>query len=175
MSEITRYRVTGTVFLVAVAVIVFPMLFDGKGMATLELPEVIVDERVASVKKLDEVAPTSDLVAKATKLREKLDSQGYRADTATKFGEPVLIPETEATHTWAVQVASLKTEENAKSLRDTLKRDGFQALLSHIRLDNQILTRVAVGPIINRSDAVSLQKTLSNRYQLEAIIVEFAI
>ena len=38
LNDRTRYRVTGTIFLLALAAIVFPMLFDGDGLEPLELP-----------------------------------------------------------------------------------------------------------------------------------------
>ena len=40
MQERTRYRVTGTLFLLSLAVILLPMLLDGAGEAPLVLPAV---------------------------------------------------------------------------------------------------------------------------------------
>ena len=40
LTEQTRYRVTGAVFLVALAAIFLPMLFDGDGIAPLDLPDL---------------------------------------------------------------------------------------------------------------------------------------
>ena len=37
MDQQTRYRVTGSLFLVALAIICLPMLFDGEGLVSIEL------------------------------------------------------------------------------------------------------------------------------------------
>ena len=40
MNEQTRYRVTGAVFLLAVAIILLPMVFDGRGVPVEPLPDL---------------------------------------------------------------------------------------------------------------------------------------
>ena len=43
MSEQTRYRITGSLFLLAVAVIFLPMLFDGDGIPRVVVEPVDID------------------------------------------------------------------------------------------------------------------------------------
>ena len=174
MSEFRRYRVTGGVFLIAVAVIVLPMLFDAKGIEPDPLPPI---ER-ASMElaelpslQLDEVA-----LAHADELRDAVDDEGFHQDTNTRVGNVVIHPATDAEATgleavWGVQLASFSARENAVALRDQLRDDGYPALLSNVKRLTGATTRVAIGPILSRSEADDLQRELSRRYELDAIVV----
>lgn len=99
MSEQTRYRVTGAIFLVALAAILAPMLFDGDG-----LPKVDVKRLDAASPRQPVQAPTGafqqpafdELEQKATALRDGLDAQGFSETDGSSFGEVALIePEPE--------------------------------------------------------------------------------
>ena len=68
---------------------------------------------------------------------------------------------------WAVQVGSFAAYERAVALRDQLRSDGYHALFSNVKKGNEKpdkLTRVAVGPMIDREDAVRLKAELTDRY-----------
>lgn len=101
MSEQTRYRVTGAIFLVALAAILAPMLFDGDG-----LPQVDVKRLDAASPRQPVQAPAGafeqpafdELEEKATALRDGLDAQGFSETDGSSFGEVALIePEPEET------------------------------------------------------------------------------
>lgn len=99
MSEQTRYRVTGAIFLVALAAILAPMLFDGDG-----LPKVDVKRLDAASPRQPVQAPAGafeqpafdELEQKASALRDGLDTQGFSEVDGSSFGEVALIePEPE--------------------------------------------------------------------------------
>lgn len=178
LTEQTRYRVTGAVFLVALAIILFPMLFDGDGIEPLDLPNLprtSID--VALVENPEPPPDITSTTAARDGLRAEIDREGYRRETGTKLGEPVLSvdpdPRAVPAQAWAVQVASFAQHENAVALRDQLRDDGYDALLSRVKRGREKRTRVAVGPMINRDDAVSLKDELANRYELDALVVRF--
>ena len=84
MSELQRYRVTGGVFLIAVAVIVLPMLFDGRGIEPDSLPPIekaSMELAALPALQLDEVA-----LARADALRDSVDDEGFHRDTNTRVG-----------------------------------------------------------------------------------------
>ncbi len=196
MTDRTRYRVTGGVFLIAVAFIVLPMLFDGRGLAPLELPAVAPDERatatpVRPVQTSGESLVDRQVLTEAEALRQAVDEDGYLSETGTRIGDPVLTREpvratalsdddaassieVDLDGSWAVQLASFSDRANAVALRDRLRADGYQAVLSDARQGSVSSTRVAIGPIISRDDAINLQHELSDRYQLAPIVVEFS-
>lgn len=177
VTERNRYRLTGAVFLVAVAAIVLPMLFDGEGVAPMHLdplprPSFEVDETIPPA---PDVTPAIDA---RRELRAAIDEDGYAKDTGTRIGDPVLVAEdaadAELDLKWAVQVGSFARTENATGQRDRLLADGHAAFLSHVKRDGAPATRVAVGPFVDRDDAVRAKAALDSRYGFEAVVVQFS-
>ncbi len=95
MNEQTRYRVTGAVFLLAIAIIVLPMVFDGEGVRVKQLPELAVplppapsDAELTALKipeatlelHRDEMEAASGLI----------DEDGFDTADNTKLGDPAL-------------------------------------------------------------------------------------
>jgi len=168
----TRYRVTGSLFLLAVAVILFPMLFDGAGLEPLAIEPLDVPNTVPDVPSRAAKAPASDFVDRADALRASVDEGGFQADAAgTRMGEPVLTEPDDTTQVWAVQVASFGEEENALKLRDRLRSDAKEAFISTVRQDEETLRRVAVGPLLDRGEAEELRDELASSLGLEDVRV----
>lgn len=175
MTERNRYRLMGAIFLIAVAAVVLPMLFDGEGVAPIHLDPV---DAVAIDVQPDDAPPPDPTPALEARreLKRAIDEDGYATDTGTRIGEPVLFEDDEDVAEdlkWAVQVAAFTQSENATALRDTLLADGYAAFLSNAKRDGEIATRVAVGPFINRDDAAQLKTALDERYDFGAVVVRF--
>ena len=173
MKDETRYRVTGSLFLLALAVIFLPMLFDGAGLPTVELPPV-EELPATAVAAPEPPAAPEELLPQIEELRDRVDAEGFDTTTDTQLGEPVLSIPAADTQAWAVQVASFADAENAKVFRDRLLEDGFEAFLSTTRSGDEIRTRVAVGPVQNRAEADRLQDELSTRYRVTARLMAFS-
>ena len=180
LNDRTRYRVTGTVFLLALAAIFFPMIFDGDGLEPLELPPVPEEHIDVSAVEAVQDEPVPDFastIAGRDELLAETDPEGYRVETGVKIGEPVIAAEDEPIEmpadAWAVQVGSFREYERAIALRDRLRSDGYDALLSNMKKPDR-LTRVAVGPMIDREDADRLKTELTDRYDdFDAMVVRF--
>jgi DedD protein len=183
MTERTRHRLTGSIFLIALAFILLPMLFDGRGMDPVELGAITEPEPRDNRPLVRPPQPVVDpeVVAGVAVLRDAVDAEGFLSATGSRLGEPVLRQEparmpaaTQAEGpAWAVQLASFSDRSNAVALRDRLRADGYPAILSDLRQGATTRTRVAIGPILSRDEATKLQQELSNRYQLSPIIVAF--
>ncbi len=171
-DEQTRYRVTGSLFLLAIAVILFPMLFDGAGLAPLEIQALNVPREVPDVPDRADRAPASDLVDRADALRATVDAEGFQVEAeGTRMGEPVLSEPDPSTRVWAVQVASFGEEENALKLRDRLRSDEQAAFISTVRQGEETLRRVAVGPLLDRAEADGLREELAVSLGLDDVRV----
>lgn len=176
LTDQTRYRLTGLVFLIAVAAVVLPMLFDGDGVEPMQLdplpPAEFEVER--------DVAPPPDMagvVAARDELKSVVDEDGYAVDTGTRVGDAVLVDDgadTDAGLRWAVQVASFSQEENANRFVKRLRGDGYAAFVSHVKQDGEAAARVAVGPVIERDAAARLKTELDRRYEIDAVVVGFS-
>lgn len=173
MKEETRYRVTGSLFLLALAVICLPMLFDGAGLPARELPPLPMAETLPDPQTADRRVPESDFVARVEALRDSVDEDGFLTETGTRFGEPVLTDTRSDTDVWAVQVASFADADNAESFRTRLREDGYEAFISTTRQGEQVLSRVAVGPLLDGERADSLKDELSARYDTRARLMAF--
>ena len=175
MDEQTRYRVTGSLFLLALAIICLPMLFDGEGIPSVELEALPPPAPAPEVEPLEGIAPASDYVERIQELREQVDESGFDVETGTRFGEPVLSDPEPATAAWAVQVASFADQENARNFRAQLREQGFEAFISTTNTNDELRHRVAVGPVLNESDAQALRAQLSELLDLEARLMAFSI
>jgi hypothetical protein len=133
MDEQTRYRVTGSLFLLALAIICLPMLFDGEGMASIVLDRMDPPEPAPRVTPMEDIAPSSDFVAQVDELRSEVDEDGFLNETGALFGEPLLSDPTPASRSWAVQVASFAEQENALKFRTELREQGYEALISTLK------------------------------------------
>ncbi len=175
MDEQTRYRVTGGLFLLAVAVVVLPMLLDGEGLAPVEIEPLDVPGNTPELRRRVDVAPATDLLERAAELASQVDDAGFQAqDGGTRFGEPVLTEAGADTRVWAVQLASFEKEANALKLRDRLRGEGREAFISTVKHNGRILSRVAVGPFLDQSLAEAARAELSDELSLDVRLVAFS-
>lgn len=183
MNERTRYRVTGSVFLIAVAVICLPIIFDGAGTqvsAPPPVPKINISANSPAAQALadfDEVVPVSDVVERVEDLLAEVDDQGFDSSNDTRFGEPILRQPNEETRVWAVQAASFARQENAQAFQQRLRDAGYEAFTSKVRTtsnDAGELYRVAVGPLLDSGDAELIQTQIESRFDVQAALVEMS-
>jgi DedD protein len=194
VTEQNRYRLTGAIFLIAVAVIVLPMLFDGKGLESTTVPEPPAN--TLETEPTPEMDPLPDeTFARSQELRESVDADGFAKDTSTRVGQPVLTevepvaaesddspgtltraPESSASAgtAFGIQLGSFAERTKAVALRDRARNDGYPVFLSEAKQKDQVVTRVAVGPYVDRKEAERLRDELSARYALKAMVVGFS-
>ncbi len=175
MSEQTRHRIIGSLFLLALAVIFLPMLFDGDDIAAVRVEPIEADfVPDNAVPRFAEVVPPSDFARRVEELRQEVDEQGFHRDTGTRVGEPVLSVPDDATGAWALQMASFAEKSNALDYRDRLRNDGHEAFLTTYKPPNgEVMNRVAIGPFLDLARAERLQRELSGRYGVEVRVMAF--
>ncbi|WP_210395418.1 SPOR domain-containing protein [Motiliproteus sediminis] len=71
---------------------------------------------------------------------------------------------------WTLQLAAFKERANAERLRDRLNKAGYSA---YIREKNA-LSRVYVGPEVQRSELEALKRKLSRELKLDGLILRFS-
>lgn len=208
MNEQTRYRLTGAIFLLALASIVLPIVFDGSGVRVEQVRPIEVDlPALPSPAELDALTINDEQTlrsrAEIDAARAPFDDDGYAVKDGTRLGdpglrevataeaapprdpEPITKPVTKAATPdglvnnavasgpgWAVQLASFANPANARAFRDRLNRDGHQAWLSNAKRNGTLRTRVAIGPLQDKAAAQRLVTQVSERYDVEALLVE---
>jgi len=179
MHERTRYRVSGSLFLVALAVILLPMLFDGAGAPVSKIPPMPQESaaKVSKVPVYEDIVPVTDVLAQVSKLKGEVDDEGFETSSGTRFGEPQLNTENEDTDVWAVQAGSFTQRQNALDFRQQLRSAGYEAFLSTAKnLGSESapirVHRVAIGPLLSRQDADDISTQITQRFDIEPRIVE---
>lgn len=157
-----KQRLIGAAVLIALAVLFLPVILDGKKAQYFEenlIPEIPEDSQMAEL---------------AASLSES-------AITTTE--EQITINETNTTGTdanktalaYIVQVASFASEENAKQLVGRLKSQHLKAFVGREKVsrDGQLLSRVLIGPMLNKTDAEKTLSKLESNKDFKASVVEF--
>lgn len=169
-QDTRRHRIKGSIFLIAVAAIIFPMIFDGEGLPPVKiepLPEVALPVRQEPPPEL----PENPYVEKVEALAATVDEEGFSTDTGTQFGEAVLSRPDADTRVFAIQVGSFSSEARALSLRDELRGAGYEAFLSSIKTDGRVMIRVAIGPFMDGAKAEKVRLELARTLTPDARVM----
>lgn len=70
---------------------------------------------------------------------------------------------------WTVQLASLSSRARAEELQNRLRKQGFTAYIRTV----EGMSRVFVGPLIERGEADSVSAQIGRQYKLSPIVVRF--
>ena len=201
MNEITRYRLIGSIFLLSLAAIFVPMVFDAPAperdldflidqeeetAAAAQnddsqwlAPQQEVDELIAELKQregdLDAALTESRVQKRVSALTEQVDADGYWSENGTRFGEPILSPVRSGTTVFAIQLATFDDPDNAKSLRQQLRDDDQEAFISQYKQrglgGEKIRYRVAVGPLLSHTLVKEKRASYTQTYGVQAIVV----
>ena len=177
MQERTRYRLSGSLFLLAIAAIFVPMIFDEPDVAPGKIPPVPSQTSMNdanAVAAYGEVVPETDVVARVNALQGEVDDQGFSRATGERIGEPILLTPSSATEVWAVQAASFEKIDNAHRFRQALRDAGYEAFVSSAKKNRSgaIMHRVAVGPLLVRTDAVRIGTEIEASFSVKPQLVE---
>lgn len=72
---------------------------------------------------------------------------------------------------WAVQVGSFHNRDNARTLRQALREDGFNTYVEQTRYHHKVFFRVRVGPLASRGEAERLAARLREARGLNGLVV----
>ncbi|MCP5183973.1 MAG: SPOR domain-containing protein [Pseudomonadales bacterium] len=174
-DETRRYRITGSIFLLAVAIIVLPMIFDGDGLPESDIEPMPELSLPALAPPIPEPLPDNPYLEEIETLSALVDENGFTREDKTLVGEPVLTKPDAGTRNFAVQVGSFSSESRALGLRDALRGEGYDAFLSTLRKGDKVWIRVAVGPFQARSDAEAVRRRLAGKYADDARLMAFRL
>jgi len=71
---------------------------------------------------------------------------------------------------FAVQLGAFSSAAEADKLRDRARAAGFSAFVQQVRTDKGTLSRVRVGPVMNRADADQLKAQVSAKLGISGIV-----
>lgn len=187
-----RFRLTGAIILIVLAVIFLPWLLDGAGyehMSGVDDPVppapsfaepdiALPSERPAVPRRPEQAVPAraerDSRVAELHSLEDDgepaaTESEPPAAEPAEAEPEPAPMESIEAG--WAVQVGSFRDGDNARDEESRLRAEGLPAFIDASTVDGRSIYRVKVGPVARRDGALELGARLQDEFGLSGIVV----
>jgi len=188
-----KHRIVGAVILVALAVIFLPMILNKQPEPPAVAPIAQIppsDSKVVTtpVAPLEPASatPTAPATGESAKEPEK-------APPAVKLDKPALVPAAKPAKQakkpdkpvakdkpaakvekgWVVQVGVFASAENAKQLRDKLRKQGFTADIDKHTVDAKSMARVRVGPYPDSVAAKAAQARLQSEAGVKGVVLAY--
>lgn len=175
MDEGVKRKLVGAGVLMTVALILLPQLTPKKQNAEYLAKSVPLETNIPN---MDMPLPKSIAVANLTPqtpvseqaVRIKaIEVDGERID-AHSFEKPI-IDSTGQGKVWHIQVGSFAKADNAKKLKNKLRKAGYKAF-EQLSKDGK-LVRVFVGPNTQKAQLQKQLKEIKKAYKLDAQILPF--
>jgi len=188
LDQALKERLVGAAVILAAGVIVIPLLLDGPvreseqfardDVVTLpvpgkpETPAKNQDSEPEAQRVVENVPePVKEVPAAARKPKKEapkeLPVERPKQKSVKADSRPVATPEP----TWAVQVGSFASADNARGLAADLESGGFNAFVERWQGESgRVLFRVRVGPEATRADAEKLAARLGSRVQQTRVV-----
>lgn len=93
------------------------------------------------------------------------------APATTPAPAPAQAPAADAQGGWVIQLGSFSSASNADGLRQTLRTQGYNAYTRSVQVDGRTITRVYVGPVVDREGANRLRDELARRHDNIGLVV----
>ncbi len=155
-----QQRIVGAIVLVTLGVIFIPALLDGSGYRSRQAQDVEVKEKPEfpplNIKKLEPVATPLD---KIVKQQEKARS----SDKKQLHKKPV--------KTFALQVGTFGSLENAEKLRDKLRKAGYTTFVYKFSNKGKTSYKVRIGPEIEHDVLNKIKQDIRKSHKIDAYIV----
>jgi DedD protein len=169
-----KQRLVGALVLIALAVIFLPSLFKREHRVAIDSASLIPpspDLRPAVIAEPIRsegisVAPPPD---QAFQPKEELSLSHNIADIPESKG----LDERGIPQAWTVQVASLTEPQRAKTLQDKLVATGYDAYLRVLKTEKGEITRVFIGPQIDRQIASEIKKKVDKELSVNSLVLSF--
>ncbi len=199
MAAALKNRLVGTVILVAVAVIILPDMLDGKKSSNGDVfvnvpsapakkpivnPEPFPDERVvASAQRPVEIVNEKPVdepdspAESAPETRSDSTAQVNNSPNDDLARQTVVEApeESEQNNSWVIQLGSFRHQKNVKQLLDKLENAGYRAFSRPIETSSGPLTKVFVGPNLNKRELDGALSHLQELTGLRGKVTRFSV
>lgn len=165
-----KQRLIGAILLLALAVIFLPVLFDRDPIEPVDRtsqipppPDIITVEITApDMPEVQDLAPPPE--------------QMYVPDEEQVIDLQAELPGLNANgvpKSWVLQIASFRLPEHADKLREQLVAKGFAAYTRRVKSQNGSITRVLVGPKLDKQALIINKQEIDKFFNVEALLLEF--
>jgi len=160
MESHLQQRVVGAIVLVTLGVIFIPALLDGSGYKSRQVHNIEMKEKPEfpplSQKK---VKPVVTPLAQNKKRQETLQ----KADPEQSHKQPI--------KSFALQVGTFDSNENAEKLRDKLRKAGYTTFVQKGGAKGRTSYKVRIGPEIQHSVLEKIKEDIKKTQKIDGYIV----
>lgn len=182
-----KHRIVGAVILVALAVIFLPMILNKQPEPPAVAPIAEIpppDSKVVTAP----VAPLEPAPTAATPTAPAAEpaNEPVKESPAVKPAEPAPAPAAKPNKPaakdkpaakiekgWVVQAGVFASAENAKQLRDKLRKLGYTAEIDNLVVDAKSMARVRVGPYRDNAAAKAAQARLQSQAGVKGVVLAY--
>ncbi len=169
-----KQRLVGALILTALAIIVLPMLLDGSAedrrRIVNDIPQAPRSEmKRLSVEDLRQRMERMERASAARLPREVVDEAEY--DDQADFS----LDTNNLPISWSLQLGSFRNSDNAVRLRAALREAGHHSYILHARTGEGETWRVFVGPMLKKTELLTLAGSIEKRFGLKGQIVRYRI
>lgn len=176
-----KQRLIGALVLIVLAIVFLPMILNNKGE---ELPDTVVIipeapiQPPATINHVAQNTPTAPetpavVTTQAPPIPTSTDTSAQHIPSQTQVVQPITATSTPNTHeilpSWTIQVAAVSNKENANAFTNKLRKANYNA---YMRIDGKMY-RIFVGPFVQKTEAMRVQKLIEKQFKEKGIIREF--
>ena len=193
MKYTLRHRLIGAAFLAAIAVIFLPGFFKEKQedqistKSQIPVRPGIVPVEFNAPKPVPDIepAPAPETMFVPNEATEQAISSSTNSSLIpTNKSVPITVPTPKAVSAmplnaqdlpdaWVVQVGSFGTKEAANKVRDDLQSDGFKAYVRTVPNGDTSISRVYIGPKLDRAEALNIKTQIDKRLKVKSMVMHF--
>lgn len=193
MDDGLKQRIIGAFVLLAIAVIFVPVFFDRERIEPVDretlippapsIEPVVIDRPVPPDNNIEPAKPVEEMfvpVVEATPVSDEKPVPEEKPLPEEKLPVPAKdsVPDVTVTDKgvpqgWVLQIASYQSAERAVKMRDELINDGYKAYLREVRANGGKMSRVYVGPKLDRDKLEREKAELDKKYKIKTLLLKF--
>jgi len=160
MEAPLQQRIVGAIVLVTLGVIFIPALLDGSGYKSRRLQDIEIKEKPKfpplSQKKVKPIATPLEKIKKS-------QSVALNSDPKKPHKTPI--------KSFALQVGTFDSNENAEKMRDKLRKAGYTTYVHKSQSKGKSVYKVRIGPELEHSLLEKIKTDIKNTQKIDGYIV----
>ncbi|MCG6936944.1 MAG: SPOR domain-containing protein [Gammaproteobacteria bacterium] len=160
MEAHLQQRIVGAIVLVTLGVIFIPALLDGSGYRSRQAQDIRVKEKPEfpplSQKEVKPIATPLETIKQNQAEARKSDAEDHQKKTIKSF---------------ALQVGTFDSNENAEKLRDELRKAGYTTFIVKTESNGKTSYKVRIGPELEYSVLEKIKTDIRKSHKIDAYIV----
>ena len=160
MEAPLKQRIVGAIVLVTLGVIFIPALLDGSGYKSRQVQDIEVKEKPdfppLSSKRVEPIpTPIDDI--------KQQQSKALAADPKKPDKQPI--------KSFALQVGTFDSNENAQKLQKQLQKDGYTTFIHKSVSKGKTSYKVRIGPELERSKLDKIKTRVKKSHKIDGYVV----